>query len=122
MCRNNHSFVLFTAKVTFRIVLPDGRRQELHGSVDKERSHQNVLLVKTPSLAQMAYQFSHQTIRAEVVVVTGRNQMSSNALHFDFIPNRKRWSLPCVGRYGCQLVQHYRLVDGCQLVQDYRTC
>lgn len=78
-----------TAKVTFRIVLPDGRRQELHGSVDKERSHQNVLLVKTPSLAQIAYQFSHQTIRAEVVVVTGRNQMSSNALQFDFIPNRK---------------------------------
>lgn len=85
------SFFLFplTAKVTFRIVLPDGRRQELHGSVDKERSHQNVLLVKTPSLAQIAYQFSHQTIRAEVVVVTGRNQMSSNALQFDFIPNRK---------------------------------
>lgn len=77
------------AKVTFRIVLPDGRRQELHGSVDKERSHQNVLLVKTPSLTQMSYQFPHQTIRAEVVVITGRNQMSSNALQFDFIPNRK---------------------------------
>lgn len=61
--------------------------------MDKERSHQNVLLVKTPSLTQMAYQFAHQTIRAEVVVITGRNQMSSNALQFDFIPNRK--SKPC---------------------------
>lgn len=82
------SLSLPSAKVTFRILLPDGRRQELHGSVDKERSHQNVLLVKTPSLTQMSYQFAHQTIRAEVVVITGRNQMSSNALQFDFIPNR----------------------------------
>ena len=86
-------FFVTAAKVSFRIALPDGRRQELHGSVDKERSHQNVLLVKTPSLAQIAYHFSHQTIRAEVVVITGRNQMSSNALHFDFIPNREKKSL-----------------------------
>lgn len=88
------SLSLSAAKVTFCIMLPDGRRQELHGSVDKERSHQNVLLVKTPSLAQMSYQFARQTIPAEVVVVTGRNQMSSNALHFDFIPNRKHFFIP----------------------------
>ena len=87
-------FLFPTAKVTFRILLPNGRRQELHGSVDKERSHQNVLLVKTPSLTQLSYQFPHQTIRAEVVVVTGRNQMSSNALQFDFIPNRKYFCPP----------------------------
>jgi len=80
-------YYFFTAKVTFRITLPDGRRQELHGSVDKERSHQNVLLVKTPSLNQLTYQFAHQTVRAEVIVITGRNQMPSNCLPFDFIPN-----------------------------------
>lgn len=73
----------------FRILLPDGRRQELHGSVDKDRSHQNVLLVKTPSLNQLSHQFVQQQVQAEVIVITGRNQMLSNPLPFDFIPNSK---------------------------------
>lgn len=71
----------------FRVQLPDGQVRDLHGSVDKERSHQNVLLVRTPSLSQ--YQFGNHPIQAQVVVITGRNQMPSNPLLFDFIPNRK---------------------------------
>ena len=77
----------FIAKVLFRIQLPDGQVRDLHGSVDKERSHQNVLLVRTPSLSQ--YHFGNHPVQAQVVVITGRNQMPSNPLLFDFIPNRK---------------------------------
>ena len=77
----------FIAKVLFRVQLPDGQVRDLHGSVDKERSHQNVLLVRTPSLSQ--YHFGNHPVQAQVVVITGRNQMPSNPLLFDFIPNRK---------------------------------
>lgn len=80
---------IFAAKVMFRVQLPDGQVRDLHGSVDKERSHQNVLLVRTPSLSQ--YHFGNHPIQAQVVVITGRNQMPSNPLLFDFIPNRKNW-------------------------------
>lgn len=76
----------FIAKVLFRVQLPDGQVRDLHGSVDKERSHQNVLLVRTPSLSQ--YHFGNHPVQAQVVVITGRNQMPSNPLLFDFIPNR----------------------------------
>ena len=79
--------LFYTAKVIFRVQLLDGQVRDLHGSVDKERSHQNVLLVRTPSLSQ--YHLGNHPIQAQVVVITGRNQMPSNPLLFDFIPNRK---------------------------------
>ena len=60
---------------------------ELPGTVDKEKSHQNVLLVRTPIIDHHSYGLSHQRIKAEVVVITGRNQMCSNSLDFEFIPN-----------------------------------
>lgn len=75
-------------KVSFRITLPSGQLQVLHGCVDKERSHQNVLLVKTPSLHHiMEHIGSAPRVSAEVVVTTGRSQMPSNSLMFEFIQN-----------------------------------
>lgn len=60
---------------------------ELPGTIDKEKSHQNVLLIRTPIIDHLSYGLSHQRIEAKVMVITGRSQMCSNTLDFEFIPN-----------------------------------
>jgi len=62
---------------------------QLPGTVDKEKSHQNVLLVRTPVIDHISFGLGHQRVSAEVIVITGRNQMCSNSLKFEFIPNGK---------------------------------
>ena len=89
---NNVLILTYTAKVTFR-VYKDGQVHELHGAVDKDRSHQNVLLVRTPSLSQLQCHFGNQKVMAQVIVTTGRSQLASNPLDFTYIPDRKYYIL-----------------------------
>ncbi len=70
-----------------------GELIELPGTVDKEKSHQNVLLIRTPIIDHLSYGLGHQRIEATVVVITGRNQMCSNNLDFEFIPNGEKMLL-----------------------------
>ena len=75
--------------MSFQVLCPNGNVLELPGTVDKEKSHQNVLLVRTPVVNQLPFGLGHQSILAKVVVITGRSQMFSNSLDFEFIPNGK---------------------------------
>jgi hypothetical protein len=78
---------LHTAKVTFTVMLPDTQVVELLGHVDKEQSHQNVLVVKTPRLPDELRNYQGPTLKAEVRVSSGRAGTCSAPLPFYYIPN-----------------------------------
>jgi hypothetical protein len=77
-------------KVTFTVMLPDTQVVELLGHVDKEQSHQNVLVVKTPRLPDELRNYQGPTLKAEVRVSSGRAGTCSAPLPFYYIPNGKQ--------------------------------
>eukprot|EP00731_Ephydatia_muelleri_P031190 Em0022g704a len=75
-------------KVIFILPSANGHDIELSGAVAKEQSHQNVVVVKVPSLSKHVSGLAEkQKIFASVVVATGKGQLKSNGLSFTFLPD-----------------------------------